>query len=185
MIILYIFLQETEDLERKKQQLSDQIAKFQEEVAKLKELLDSHDCKISRTIDSPEDVKPFVLNPELSQIMLNEKQVKVEPRNYSAEECVTSPLNNHPNSPTSIAGVIITKQRPNFLPITSSFLNRSLGVSITTPSTEFMDAYLQDGGTGLTPITSALVSSCSTQLRSSSGMDLSSPDSNVKKLVSL
>lgn len=174
-------------MERKKQHLSDEVAKFQEEVAKLRELLDTHDCKIPSALNSPVDVKPFVLNPELSQIMGNEKHIKVEPRNFPSEECITPHLNNSPNSPTSIVNMVGSKQRPNFLPVTSStFLTKNLGVSITTPSTEFMDAFLQEGGTGLTPITSALVTaSCSTQLRSLAGMDLSSPDSNVKKLVSL
>ena len=153
----------------------------------MRELLDTHDCKIPSALDSPEDVKPFVLNPELIQIMGNEKQIKMEPRNYSSEECITPHLNNNPHSPNSIVSMTGGKQRPNFLPVTTStFLTKNLGVPITTPSTEFMDTFLQEGGTGLTPISSALVTaSCSTQLRSSTGMDLSSPDSNVKKLVSL
>jgi hypothetical protein len=62
------------------------------------------------------------------------------------------------------------------------------GVPITTPSAgiPFNFESLMEGGTGLTPVSTPLVPSCSSQQRNSAGcVDLSSPDSVPPKLVSL
>ena len=92
------------------------------------------------------------------------------------------------------------RPRPTSLPVASSFnhhppppapaAGRSeiAGISITTPSSGipgFNFESLMDGGTGLTPIVAS--PSCSTQQRSSNVLpvDLSSPDSVNRKLVSL
>lgn len=115
----------------------------------------------------------------------------------------------------------VSKLRPNTLllpPVTSvatltstssSFAVRNknsiaeiTGIPITTPSAEFIDALIDSGRTGLTPISTGLtpistgltpvstIVSCSTQLRSANNIivDLSSPDSipsTASKLVSL
>jgi len=114
-------------------------------------------------------------------------------------------------STTGAAGGGVSKLRPNSLqlPATStatsvaastfavrnkSSIAEITGIPITTPSAEFIDSLIEAGSTGLTPVStgltpvSAIVSSCSTQLRSTSAsiiVDLSSPDSIPSKLVSL
>lgn len=64
------------------------------------------------------------------------------------------------------------------------------GVPITTPSNgiPFNFDSLMEGGTGLTPVSTPLAPSCSTQQRNNnltSAVDLSSPETNPPKLVSL
>lgn len=62
-------------------------------------------------------------------------------------------------------------------------------LQITTPSSgiPFNFDSLMEGGTGLTPVSTPLIPSCSTQQRNNhlSAVDLSSPDANPPKLVSL
>lgn len=129
-------------------------------------------------------------------------------------------LNNggmRPNRPNSLpVGFDNNNQRPTSLPIftapkprpatlqfkaveTPSFMktaNEVAGIPITTPSSgiTFNFDSLMEGGTGLTPVSTPLVPSCSSQQRNNgsgpnshplSAVDLSSPDANPPKLVSL
>jgi fos-like antigen len=86
-----------------------------------------------------------------------------------------------------------TLETPTFMKAPSEIV---AGIPITTPSTgiPFNFDSLMEGGTGLTPVSTPLVPSCSTQQRSNgvnghshhlSAVDLSSPDANPPKLVSL
>ncbi|XP_014205956.1 transcription factor kayak isoform X2 [Copidosoma floridanum] len=127
---------------------------------------------------------------------------------------------SRPNRPNSLpmGFVDVAGQRPNSLPIftepksrpsslqfkaaeTPTFMktiSEVAGVPITTPSTgiPFNFDSLMEGGTGLTPVSTPLVPSCSNQQRNNlmsnssattgmSAVDLSSPDANPPKLVSL
>lgn len=172
-------LKETEDLESKKQRLEEEIVKFKNEKEELLAILETHECRL-RDTDSPPDIKPFV----------NCSDMFATNKGFSNQMCIQNEsISSFPTSGcdtrnTSDVLGVMSKPRPNFLPVTNSFFSKNTGIPITTPSTEFIDALIESGA-GLTPITSAIVSSCSTQLRSSNAVDLSSPDATVKKLVSL
>jgi fos-like antigen len=122
-----------------------------------------------------------------------------------------------PNRPNSLpVGFDNNNQRPNSLPIftepkprpsslqfkpeTPAFMktaNEVAGIPITTPSSgiPFNFDSLMEGGTGLTPVSTPLIPSCSSQQRNNnvgvtnghhlSAVDLSSPDAQPPKLVSL
>lgn len=87
------------------------------------------------------------------------------------------------------------KERPDTLPFktveTPAFMKPSMdvaGMPITTPTSgmPFNFESLMEGGTGLTPVSTPMIPSCSTQQRNNlSAVDLSSPDANPPKLVSL
>lgn len=88
---------------------------------------------------------------------------------------------------------ICKPSRPNFLNVGATApknVSDMIGVPISTPSTGMIFNFdsLMGGGTGLTPVSTPLVPSCSTQQRNIpvSISDLASPDTcGPPKLVSL
>ncbi|XP_029043927.1 transcription factor kayak isoform X2 [Osmia lignaria lignaria] len=192
-------LEETEGLEQKKQSLQEEIHQLQQAKDELEFILEAHRavCRLRST--SPPDVKP-VIKPELP----------VEDQFASVDNAKRDSLNaaarpNRPNSlpvgfdnnnrPNSLSIFTESKERPDSLTFktveTPSFMKPSLdvaGMPITTPTSgiPFNFESLMEGGTGLTPVSTPLIPSCSTQQRNNlSAVDLSSPDANPPKLVSL
>lgn len=189
-------IEETKDLEEKKHNLTEEIQNLQQLKEELELLLDAHRavCRLRST--SPPDVKP-VIKADLSEDQF------VEPTK-GGDAMVAAARPNRPNSlpvgfdnnnrlnPMSLFAE--PKDRPDTLVFktveTPSFMKTSMdvaGMPITTPTSgiPFNFDSLMEGGTGLTPVTTPLIPSCSTQQRSNlSAVDLSSPDANPK-LVSL
>lgn len=115
--------------------------------------------------------------------------------------------NNNQQRPTSLPIFTEPKPRPSSLQFktleTPAYMKTAAevaGIPITTPSSgiPFNFDSLMEGGTGLTPVSTPLVPSCSSQQRNNgsnsnvaghhhhlSAVDLSSPDANPPKLVSL
>lgn len=197
-------LQETEGLEEKKQGLQQEIQQLQIQKEELEFLLEAHKacCRLSGSTgpQSPPDVKPIVYPASgLEDKMIRVKQEMDDPNTTAAV-----PL-SHPTAPkrpalASDATAGVKPSRPNSLPVATAFtpshstlkaavaVSEVVGIPITTPSTgiPFNFESLMEGGTGLTPVSTPLVPSCSSQQRNSTGcVDLSSPDSVPPKLVSL
>lgn len=189
-------IEETKDLEEKKHNLTEEIHNLQQLKDELELLLDAHRavCRLRST--SPPDVKPVIKSN------LPEDQF-VEPTK-AGDAMIASARPNRPNSLpvgfdnnnrlNSLSLYAEPKDRPDTLAFktveTPSFMKSSMdvtGMPITTPTSgiPFNFDSLMEGGTGLTPVTTPLIPSCSTQQRSNlSAVDLSSPDANPK-LVSL
>ncbi|KDR10584.1 Proto-oncogene protein c-fos, partial [Zootermopsis nevadensis] len=187
-------LLETEGLEEKKQGLQQEIQQLQIQKEELEFLLEAHKacCRLSGSTgpQSPPDVKPVVYPASgLEDKMIRVKQEMDDPNTTAAV-----PL-SHPTAPkrpalASDATAGVKPSRPNSLPVATAFTpsHSTLKAAITTPSTgiPFNFESLMEGGTGLTPVSTPLVPSCSSQQRNSTGcVDLSSPDSVPPKLVSL
>ncbi|XP_032676417.1 transcription factor kayak isoform X3 [Odontomachus brunneus] len=187
-------IEETKGLEEKKLNLTEEIQNLQQLKEELELLLDAHRavCRLRST--SPPDVKP-VIKPDMP-----EDQFAEPTKGSDAMVAATRP--NRPNSLpvgfdnnnrlNSLSLFAEPKDRPDTLVFktieTPSFMKTSMdGMPITTPTSgiPFNFDSLMEGGTGLTPVTTPLIPSCSTQQRSNlSAVDLSSPDANPK-LVSL
>ncbi|PNF36440.1 hypothetical protein B7P43_G15891 [Cryptotermes secundus] len=198
-------LQETEGLEQKKQGLQQEIQQLQMQKEELEFLLEAHKacCRLSGSSgpQSPQDIKPFVYPAS----GLEDKPVRVKQELDDSNTTVTVPLSQPmpPKRPTlaSDATSGVKPSRPNSLPVATAFtpshntlkaavsVSEVAGVPITTPSAgiPFNFESLMEGGTGLTPVSTPLVPSCSSQQRNSAAgcVDLSSPDSVPPKLVSL
>lgn len=195
-----LVLQETEGLEQKKQSLQDEIEHLNQVKEELEYILETHRavCRHSLRSSSPLDVKP-VIKPELpaenhfAEPIKRDTTVAAATRpNRPNSLPVGLDNNNRLNSLTMFAE---PKERPDTLAFktveTPSFMKPSLdvaGMPITTPTSgiPFNFESLMEGGTGLTPVSTPLIPSCSTQQRNNlSAVDLSSPDANPPKLVSL
>lgn len=194
-------LEETEGLEQKKQSLQEEINELQRAKEELEFILEAHRAVCRLRSSSPPDVKP-VIKPDLpaEDQFVADAAAKRESVNNT-----TTSRPNRPNSlpvgfdnnnrPTTLSIFTEPKERPDSLTFktveTPSFMKPSLdvgGMPITTPTSgiPFNFESLMEGGTGLTPVSTPLVPSCSTQQRSNlSAVDLSSPDANPPKLVSL
>jgi len=198
-----ILLQETEGLEQKKQGLQQEIQQLQMQKEELEFLLEAHKacCRLSSSGQrSPQDIKPFVYPPS----SLEDKLIRVKQEMDDSNTTATVPI-SHPTPPkrpilATDATAGVKPSRPNSLPVAAAFtpslstlkaavsVSEVAGIPITTPSAgiPFNFDSLMEGGTGLTPVSTPLVPSCSSQQRSSTGcVDLSSPDSVPPKLVSL
>ncbi|XP_033216390.1 transcription factor kayak isoform X2 [Belonocnema kinseyi] len=187
--------EETEGLEQKKQNLQDEINQLKQAKDELEFILEAHRavCRLRST--SPPDVKPVIKSNMVEEEFI--QPVKCE-----------SVCDLRPNRPNSLPVGFDNNNRPNSLPIfvepkerpeplqfktveTPSFMKSTTevaGIPITTPSSgiPFNFDSLMEGGTGLTPVSTPLIPSCSTQQRNNlSAVDLSSPDANPPKLVSL
>jgi len=196
-------LMETEGLEQKKQGLQQEIQQLQMQKEELEFLLEAHKacCRLSSSGQrSPQDIKPFVYPPS----SLEDKLIRVKQEIDDANTTATVPI-SHPTPPkrpilATDATAGMKPSRPNSLPVAAAFtpslstlkaavsVSEVAGIPITTPSAgiPFNFDSLMEGGTGLTPVSTPLVPSCSSQQRSSTGcVDLSSPDSVPPKLVSL
>ncbi|XP_054010395.1 transcription factor kayak isoform X2 [Hylaeus anthracinus] len=191
-------LEETEDLEQKKQSLQEEIHQLEQAKDELEFILKAHRAVCRLRSASPPDVKP-VIKPE---VPVEEQQFVVA---NSKRESVHAARPNRPNSlpvgfdnnnrPNSLPIFTEPKERPDSLTFktveTPSFMKPSLdiaGMPITTPTSgiPFNFESLMEGGTGLTPVSTPLIPSCSTQQRNNlAAVDLSSPDANPPKLVSL
>ncbi|KYQ49988.1 Transcription factor kayak [Trachymyrmex zeteki] len=193
-------LEETEGLEKKKQNLQDEIEQLKQVKDELEFILDAHRavCRRSLRPSSPLDIKP-VIKTDLSV----EDQFAAE--SVKGDTTVAAARPNRPNSLpvgldnnnrlNSLTMFVEPKERPDTLAFktveTPSFMKSSMdvaGMPITTPTSgiPFNFESLMEGGTGLTPVSTPLIPSCSTQQRSNlSAVDLSSPDANPPKLVSL
>lgn len=187
-------------MEQKKQSLQDEIQQLQQLKDELEFVLEAHRplCRRSLRSSSPLDVKP-VIKPDLSI----EDQFAADPVKGDTIVAATRP--NRPNSLpvgldnnnrlNSLSMFVEPKERPDTLAFktveTPAFMKPSMDVAampITTPTSgiPFNFDSLMEGGTGLTPVSTPLIPSCSTQQRSNlSAVDLSSPDANPPKLVSL
>jgi fos-like antigen len=197
-------LQETEGLEQKKQGLQQEIQQLQMQKEELEFLLEAHKacCRLSGSTGprSPQDIKPFVYPASgLEDKPVRVKQ-EVDDPNTTAAVPLSQPMPPKRPALASDATAGVKPSRPNSLPVATAFapsrstlkaavsVSEVAGVPITTPSAgiPFNFESLMEGGTGLTPVSTPLVPSCSSQQRNSAGcIDLSSPDSVPPKLVSL
>ena len=197
-----LLLQETEGLEQKKQGLQQEIQQLQMQKEELEFLLEAHKACCRRNNSSgppsPPDIKPFVF-PDMDDKLSRVKQESEGPLT-SAAVPLSQPTPAKRPALASDATTGVKPSRPNSLPVSAAFtpshstlkanvsVSEVAGVPITTPSAgiPFNFESLMEGGTGLTPVSTPLVPSCSSQQRNSSGsVDLSSPDSVPPKLVSL
>ncbi|XP_031825633.1 transcription factor kayak isoform X2 [Nomia melanderi] len=195
-------LEETEGLEQKKQSLQEEIHQLQQAKDELEFILEAHRAVCRLRSASPPDIKP-VIKPDLPA----EDQF-TENDNVMGKQETTMNANVRPNRPNSLPVGFDNNNRPNSLPIfsepkerpdtlpfktveTPAFMKPSMdvaGMPITTPTSgiPFNFESLMEGGTGLTPVSTPMIPSCSTQQRNNlSAVDLSSPDANPPKLVSL
>ncbi|XP_033176126.1 transcription factor kayak isoform X2 [Bombus impatiens] len=200
-------LEETEGLEQKKQSLQEEIQQLQQAKDELEFILEAHRAVCRLRSASPPDVKP-VIKPELpteDQFAAAAAAAAAAAESTKRESVNVATRPNRPNSlpvgfdnnnrPNSLSIFSEPKERPNTLTFktveTPSFMKPSLdvaGMPITTPTSgiAFNFESLMEGGTGLTPVSTPLIPSCSTQQRNNlSAVDLSSPDANPPKLVSL
>lgn len=189
-------LEETEGLEQKKQSLQEEIHQLQQAKDELEFILEAHRavCRLRST--SPPDVKP-VIKPDLpaeDQFTESTKRESVHAARPNRPNSLPVGFDNN-NRPNSLSIFAEPKERPDSLSFktvdTQSFMKPALdiaGMPITTPTSgiPFNFESLMEGGTGLTPVSTPLIPSCSTQQRNNlSAVDLSSPDANPPKLVSL
>ncbi|XP_011702788.1 PREDICTED: transcription factor kayak isoform X2 [Wasmannia auropunctata] len=195
-------LEETEGLEQKKQSLQDEIEQLKQVRDELEFILDAHRavCRRSLRPSSPLDVKPVIkTDHSVENQFAAEKPVKGDTTVAAAARpnrpnSLPVGLDNN-NRLNSLTMFVEPKERPDTLAFktveTPAFMKPSMdvaGMPITTPTSgiPFNFESLMEGGTGLTPVSTPLIPSCSTQQRSNlSVVDLSSPDANPPKLVSL
>ncbi|XP_011348980.1 transcription factor kayak isoform X1 [Ooceraea biroi] len=194
-------LEETEGLEQKKQSLQDEIQQLQQAKDELEFILEAHRavCRRSLRSSSPLDVKPTIksdLPPEeefAAEPVKGDATMAAAIRPNRPNSLPVGLDNNNRLNPLSM--FVEPKERPDTLAFktveTPSFMKPSMdvaGMPITTPTSgiPFNFESLMEGGTGLTPVSTPLIPSCSTQQRNNlSAVDLSSPDANPPKLVSL
>ncbi|XP_012536273.1 transcription factor kayak isoform X2 [Monomorium pharaonis] len=198
-------LEETEGLEQKKQSLQEEIDQLKQVKEELEFILDAHRqvCRRSLRPSSPLDIKPVIKNDLPVEDQFAADSVKGD-GNTTVTAAATRP--NRPNSLpvgldnnnrlNSLTMFVEPKERPDTLAFktveTPAFMKPTMdiaGMPITTPTSgiPFNFESLMEGGTGLTPVSTPLIPSCSTQQRNNhlSAVDLSSPDANPPKLVSL
>ncbi|XP_046627377.1 transcription factor kayak isoform X2 [Neodiprion virginianus] len=202
-------LEETEGLEQKKQNLQDEITQLRQAKDELEFILEAHRAVCRLRATSPPDVKPDIKPIELQPSQQQQHQQQQQQQQQHQHQHQQQQSNNDFAEPISRAAIATGKpNRPNSLPIfnepkerpdtlqfktveTPAFMKtvpEVAGVPITTPSSgiPFNFESLMEGGTGLTPVSTPLIPSCSSQQRSNlSAVDLSSPDANPPKLVSL
>lgn len=185
-------LQETEDLESKKHSLEEELRELQNAKDYLEFMLEKHkaspNCRLHT--QSPPDVKPF--NNNIYDNRLQAQRVKTE--------LVDEPMNDIFLLPSPTKKIMLSStvpiskpSRPNSLNVMTmghKNITDAIGIPISTPSTgmTFNFESLMGGGTGLTPVTTPLIPSCSIQQRNIpvSMADLVSPDAcGPPKLVSL
>ncbi|XP_015120731.1 transcription factor kayak isoform X2 [Diachasma alloeum] len=186
-------LEETEGLEHKKQSLQDEIHQLQQAKDELEFILEAHRAVCRLRSSSPPDVKPIIKTEIPSFIETSERDTSTPNLRPNRPNSLPVGFDNN-NRPTSL-NFVEPKQRPDSLhyktvetPAFMKTANEVAGVPITTPSSgiPFNFESLMEGGTGLTPVSTPLVPSCSSQQRNNiSAVDLSSPDANPPKLVSL
>lgn len=202
-------LEETEGLEQKKQSLQEEIQQLQQAKDELEFILEAHRAVCRLRSASPPDVKP-VIKPEIptEDHFVTAAAVAVVTAADAGKRDSAVNIATRPNRPNSLPVGFDNNNRPNSLSIfnepkerpdtltfktveTPAFMKPSLdvaGMPITTPTSgiPFNFESLMEGGTGLTPVSTPLIPSCSTQQRNNlSAVDLSSPDANPPKLVSL
>lgn len=186
-------------MEQKKQSLQDEIQQLKQAKDELEFILEAHKAVCRLRASSPQDVKPLV--KPITDLQQGNNEF-AEPLKRAAV------ATGKPNRPNSLPVGFDNNNRPNSLPIFSEPKERPdtlqfktvetpafmktipevAGVPITTPSSgiPFNFESLMEGGTGLTPVSTPLIPSCSSQQRNNlSAVDLSSPDANPPKLVSL
>lgn len=149
----------------------------------------STNCRCRHQTQSPPDIKPF--NNNLYDDRLEVERVKTE---------LIEPVNDIFLLPSPTKKIMLSStvpiskpNRPNSLNVMSSTSKNAtdvIGIPISTPSTgmTFNFDSLMGGGTGLTPVSTPLVPSCSTQQRNIPVcmVDMISPDAcGPPKLVSL
>ncbi|XP_012255174.2 transcription factor kayak isoform X2 [Athalia rosae] len=203
-------LEETDGLEQKKQNLQDEIQQLQQAKDELEFILEAHRAVCRLRASSPQDVKPVIKAIHGGNDLQQGSNDGGNDNNAEFAEPMKRPAVavNKPNRPNSLNVGFDNNNRPNSLPIfnepkerpdtlqfktveTPAFMKtvpEVAGVPITTPSSgiPFNFESLMEGGTGLTPVSTPLIPSCSTQQRNNiSAVDLSSPDANPPKLVSL
>lgn len=208
---------ETDDLEDKKSELQTEIQLLQQQRDELEFLLATHKAVCRRHVQGGAAPAPVVTSaapvsvavtatgpPPALRMIKKPAMVKEEPMDEEHVKVDPAiPTNNtRPRRPTSLNVAPVALRTPSVA---------DLGVSIETPSTGLRGLNfdsMMEGGTGLTPVTSgtgltplhtgltplstpvvsapsaSASSNCGTQQRSSSS-DLSSPDSVPPKLVSL
>ncbi|XP_033337275.1 transcription factor kayak isoform X1 [Megalopta genalis] len=194
-------LEETEGLEQKKQNLQEEIHQLQQAKEELEYILEAHRAVCRRHSASPPDVKPVIKSD-----LATEDQFTENDNTMGKQDTLNA--NMRPNRPNSLPVGFDNNNRPNSLPIftepkerpdtlpfktveTPAFMKPSMdvaGMPITTPTSgiPFNFESLMEGGTGLTPVSTPMIPSCSSQQRNNlSAVDLSSPDANPPKLVSL
>ncbi|XP_055678678.1 transcription factor kayak isoform X1 [Lutzomyia longipalpis] len=198
---------EVNGLEKKKQDLQNDIQTLQQQKEELEFLLETHKahCRIKGRA-SPLDVKPHVSTAILGLC----DRIKTEPVDFdgppSPKRVMVSSANPDviilppmtsagitaaPPKPTrrldrpNTLAVAITMPPSQVLGVNTSGKNVTefAGVPITTPSNGMFNFdSLMDGGTGLTPVSAPLVPNCSVQ---KSPLELATPTSEPSKLVSL
>lgn len=183
-----------EDLEKKRQAFQEELGELQALREHLEFILEQHktspDCRLQT--QSPPDIKPFNNNFYINlKHTADNERVKTE---------LIEPMNDifllpSPKKVMLSSTVPICKpSRPNSLNVGATAPKNVadlLGAPISTPSTgmTFNFESLMGGGTGLTPVSTPLAPTCSTQQRNlpvSMMVDVTSPDAcGPPKLVSL
>ncbi|XP_011863999.1 PREDICTED: transcription factor kayak isoform X1 [Vollenhovia emeryi] len=195
-------LDETDGLEKKKQSLQEEIEQLKQVKEELEFILDTHRavCRRSLRSSSPLDIKPVIKTTDhmvedqfAAEVAKGDTTVAAATRPNRPNSLPVGLDNNNRLNPLTMFAE--PKERPDTLAFktveTPSFMKPSMdvaGMPITTPTSgiPFNFDSLMEGGTGLTPVSTPLIPSCSTQQRNNlSAVDLSSPDANPPKLVSL
>ncbi|XP_063235583.1 transcription factor kayak isoform X2 [Bacillus rossius redtenbacheri] len=197
-------LEQTEELEQKKQGLQNEIQQLQMAKEELELILETHKvcCRLreSGSPPSPPDVKPLILPPVVPEQreMKPPGPVADQERFFGAPPPAKRPAMSggsatggaKPPRPTSLPVAAAFTPMQNMLK-TAAAMFEGAGLPGATPSANipFNFDSLMEGGTGLTPVSSVsnpvVTPSCSSQQRSAGCVDLSSPDSVPPKLVSL
>nr|XP_023014851.1 transcription factor kayak isoform X2 [Leptinotarsa decemlineata] len=155
---------ETEELEHKKALLQDEMHELQTLKDQLECLLETHraspHCRLHTR--SPPDIKPFNNNH------YEPERVKTELIDQVNGDCFLLP--SPKRVMLSSAAPVCKPSRPNTLnvgAIAPKSISDVIGAPISTPSTGMIFNFesLMGGGTGLTPVSTPLVPSCSSQQR--------------------
>lgn len=199
-------------MEQKKRTLEDEIHQLMDIKEHLEFMLESHrpTCRIQSC--SPPDIKPNLHDVKINSELQPEEFSELPCNSGNASSKDSENLNqvNRLNRPNTLPIFTEPKPRPSSLHFkvengNNGYLKQPVteiaGVPITTPSSgvPFNFDSLMDGGTGLTPVSTPIVPSCSSQQRNNmssnhhihhgnhhiTAVDLSSPDANPPKLVSL
>lgn len=207
-------MQETDGLEKKKQQLQSEIQQLQTDREELEFILENHRacCRLQQeqqqqiirnsnaraATTSPLDIKPYTF-----PVLGDKIRIKTEHTDDSLvssdmdDDIFSQPLPAKRIMLNQMAPTLAKPSRPSSLNVATAFvptqqknglITEVAGIPISTPSTGmgFNFDSLMDGGTGLTPVSAPLVPSCSSQQRNLPPADLSSPDAGgSRKLVSL
>ncbi|XP_066262277.1 transcription factor kayak isoform X1 [Euwallacea similis] len=187
-------VKEVDELEQKRQKLIEEQVQLKQVKEHLEYLLEAHknspECR--RPTSSPPDVKPFDHMYYNKPTDARVKTEIAEPLDPDDVFLLPSPKKAPMLSQTITFNP--KPSRPNTLnvAVTQAPTTRvnEVGIPITTPSHGLIFNFesLMGGGTGLTPVNTPLIPSCSSQQRyiPISVADITSPDSQVPpKLVSL